>query len=178
MKQSEMFELRKYAGNLDSLFGYKDYTFNDGPARGMRAFDLRNGTGLDLTVVADRGLDIASMRFKGVNIGFDSKVGLRSPALYVEDGVRGFLKQFNAGMLTTCGITYAGGAPARTASARWACTAPTTIRRPPTSQFRPSLSRTRPSSACAGKCARRACSRKTWFCSARSACTPSGRLSR
>lgn len=110
MKQSEMFELRKYAGNLDSLFGYKDYTFNDGPARGMRAFDLRNGTGLDLTVVADRGLDIASMRFKGVNIGFDSKVGLRSPALYVEDGVRGFLKQFNAGMLTTCGITYAGGA--------------------------------------------------------------------
>src|SRR5699024_6610558 len=30
------------------------------------------------------------------------------PALYTEDGGRGFLKQFYAGMLTTCGLTYAG----------------------------------------------------------------------
>ena len=45
-----------------------------------------------------------------MNVSFAAKVGLRAPSLYTEDAGRGFLKQFNAGMLTTCGITYAGAA--------------------------------------------------------------------
>ena len=108
MKKSEMQALRQYVGDLDALCGIKDYTFNDGPARGMRAFDVRNGKGLEMTLLADRGLDIPALAFKGVNVSFASKVGLRKPALYTEDGGRGFLKQFYAGMLTTCGLTYAG----------------------------------------------------------------------
>ena len=76
----------------------------------MRAFDVRNGKGLEMTLVADRGLDIPVLRYKGVNVSFASKVGLRAPSLYTEDAGRGFLKQFYAGMLTTCGITYAGAA--------------------------------------------------------------------
>ena len=110
MKKSEMQALRQYVGDLDALCGIKDYTFNDGPARGMRAFDVRNGKGLEMTLVADRGLDIPVLRYKGVNVSFASKVGLRAPSLYTEDAGRGFLKQFYAGMLTTCGITYAGAA--------------------------------------------------------------------
>ena len=108
MKKSEMPALRKYAGDLSTLFGAKDYTLNDGPARGMRAFDIDNGRGLTMTVLADRALDIPFLRFKGVNVGFGSKTGLRAPQFYTEDGTRGFLKQFNAGLLTTCGLTYAG----------------------------------------------------------------------
>ena len=110
MKKSQEQELRKYTGNLQSLCGCKDYTFNDGPARGIRAFDLMNGNNIRMTVLADRGLDIASLSYKGYNMSFSSKDGIRSPYLYAEDGARGFLKQFNAGMLTTCGITYAGAA--------------------------------------------------------------------
>ncbi len=108
MKKSREFELRKRVGDLNSIFGIKDYVFNDGPAKGTRAFDLNNGNGIHMTVLADRGLDIAFLAYKGVNMGFASKSGLHGPASYVEDGVRGFLKQFNAGLLTTCGITYAG----------------------------------------------------------------------
>lgn len=108
MKKSQEQELRKYTGDLASLCGWTDYTFNDGPARGVRAFDLRNGKNIRMTVLADRGLDIASLSYHGVNMSFFSKDGIRSPHLYAEDGLRGFLKQFNAGMLTTCGITYAG----------------------------------------------------------------------
>ena len=110
MKKSEMQTLRQYVGDLDAIFGIKDYTYNDGPARGMRALDVKNGKGLEMTLVADRGLDIPALRYKGVNISFAGKPGLRSPALYTEDAGRGFLKQFYAGMLTTCGITYAGAA--------------------------------------------------------------------
>ena len=110
MKRSELFELRKKCGDPSGLCGIKDYVFNDGPARGVRAFDLKNGRGIEMTVLADRGLDIPFLSFKGHNIGLLNKVGIRSPYLFQEDGASGFLKQFYAGMMTTCGLTYAGAA--------------------------------------------------------------------
>ena len=110
MKKSQEFELRKKCNNLDAYCGVQDCILNGGPDRGVRAFELKNGRGVEMTMLADRGLDIASFRYKGVNIGLNNKVGVRSPYLYVEDGGSGFLKQFYGGLLTTCGITYAGGA--------------------------------------------------------------------
>jgi len=110
MKKSQEFELRKKCNNLNALCGIKDYLYNDGPSRGLRALDLKNGKNIELTLLADRGLDISSLSYKGVNVGLNNKVGIRSPYLFAEDGASGFLKQFNGGMLTTCGITYAGGA--------------------------------------------------------------------
>ena len=58
MKKSELFELRKRCGDPDALCGVRDVVFNDGPAKGMRALEMRNGRGMELTVLADRGLDI------------------------------------------------------------------------------------------------------------------------
>jgi len=85
MKKSQEFELRKYCGDLSALSGIKDYVYNDGPARGVRALDLKSGTGVEMTVLADRGLDIPYLSYKGVNMGLLSKVGLRSGALYSEN---------------------------------------------------------------------------------------------
>ncbi len=112
MKKSQEQLLRQKAGDLKSLYGIRDCVLNDGPEKGVRAFDLKNGRNLEMTVLADRGMDISSVTFKGKNMSFASKSGIRSPYLYQEDGVRGFLRQFNAGFLTTCGLTYAG-APGR-----------------------------------------------------------------
>ena len=108
MKKSELFELRKRCGDPDALCGVRDVVFNDGPAKGMRALELRNGRGMELTVLADRGLDIPYLSYRGVNIGLINKVGLRSAALYQKEGASGFLKQFYGGMLTTCGLSHAG----------------------------------------------------------------------
>ena len=110
MKKSQEFELRKKYNDLDAYCGVKDCILNDGPDRGVRAFELKNGRGVEMTVLADRGLDVSSLRYKGINIGLNNKVGVRSPYLYTEDGGSGFLKQFHGGLLTTCGITYAGAA--------------------------------------------------------------------
>ena len=110
MKKSQEFELRKWCGDPSALCGIRDFIFNDGPNRGMRGLTLKNGQGMELTVLADRGLDIPYLSYKGTNIGLLNKVGVRSPYLYVEDGASGFLQQFYAGMLTTCGLTYAGAA--------------------------------------------------------------------
>jgi galactose mutarotase-like enzyme len=110
MKKSQEYALRQKIGDLSSVFGIKDYTFNDGPARGMRALELDNGSNIRLTLLPDRGLDIPAFSYKGKNVAFHSKTGLRSPFLYQEEGAKGFLKQFYAGLLTTCGLTYAGAA--------------------------------------------------------------------
>ncbi|MDL2206830.1 aldose 1-epimerase family protein [Eubacteriales bacterium OttesenSCG-928-N13] len=110
MKRSGEHELRKYVGDLSALYGIKRYTMTDGRDNGVRAMDLDNGQGLTMTVLQERGLDIPFLRFKGVNVGFYSKTGISHPAYYQEDGARGFLKQFYAGLLTTCGVTYAGAA--------------------------------------------------------------------
>ena len=108
MKKSQEYEIRKKAGDLNALCGIRDYVFNDGPARGVRAFDLNNGSGILMTVLADRALDIPYLSFKGYNVGVTSKVGIRSPYLFSEEAGIGFLRQFNAGLLTTAGLTYAG----------------------------------------------------------------------
>ena len=110
MKRSQEFELRQRIGDLNAVCGWKEYVYADGMASGVRAFDLKNGKNIEMTILADRALDIPYLSFKGKNMGFTSKQGVRHPGLYQEDGSRGFLKQFNAGLLTTCGITYAGGA--------------------------------------------------------------------
>ena len=110
MKKSEEYALRMRCGDPSALCGIRDYVFNDGPARGVRALELKNGRGIELTILADRGMDIPYLSYKGVNIGLLNKVGVRSPYLYQEEGAHGFLKQFYAGMLTTCGMTYAGAA--------------------------------------------------------------------
>ena len=108
MKKSQEFELRQRIGDLNAVCGYREYEFTDGLSRGTRAIDFKNGGNLEMTVVLDRAFDIPYVTYKGRNMGFVSKQGVRNPAFYHEDGVRGFLKQFSAGLLTTCGMTYAG----------------------------------------------------------------------
>jgi hypothetical protein len=110
VKKSQEYELRKYVGDIETLCGITPFVYDGGPGHGVRAFRAKNGQGLSLTIAADRGLDIPHASFKGVCIGFSSATGVRAPAFYDEDGARGFLKQFYAGLLTTCGITYAGAA--------------------------------------------------------------------
>ena len=108
MKKSQEFELRKHIGDLNAICGWKEYVYADGSASGVRAFDLKNGRNLEMTVLADRAFDLPYVSYKGKNMGFTSKQGVRHPGMYVEEGIRGFLKQFSGGMLTTCGVTYAG----------------------------------------------------------------------
>lgn len=108
MKKSELRALRMRCGDPSALCGIKDYLFNDGPSRGVRALDFNNGRGLEMTVLPDRGLDIPYLKFKGINIGLLNKPGIRSPYLYQREKNSGFLRQFFGGMLTTCGLTHAG----------------------------------------------------------------------
>jgi hypothetical protein len=107
MKLNGKREMLQYAGDLSQLFGIKSYTLTDGRANGVRAFDIKNGSGMEFTVLSDRCLDIAGLSFKGTNCCYLSKTGVVSPGYYEKDG-NGFLRNFISGLLTTCGLRNVG----------------------------------------------------------------------
>ena len=97
----------KYVGDPSQLFGVKEYRIMGGRADNVRAVDIKNGSGLEFTVLPDRGLDIAYLTYKGVNFSYISKVGIVAPQYYNERGGE-FLRSFYAGFLTTCGLRNVG----------------------------------------------------------------------
>lgn len=112
MKVSDKKKYLKKAGDLSSLYGIRDITYNSGRAKGVQAFEVKNGKGLNLEIFPDRGLDIPMLEFVGRNIGLLSKSGLSSPFSYTpsDDGADAFLRQFAGGFMTTCGLTFSGAA--------------------------------------------------------------------
>ena len=100
-------ELLKYIGNLSQTGGCRHYTLSDGWGRGMRAVDINTGSGLQYTVLPDRGLDISLASFKGINLVYQTCNGETHPAFYEPEGL-GWLRTFAAGLLTTCGLTHLG----------------------------------------------------------------------
>jgi hypothetical protein len=102
-------ELMKRIGHISQLAGAKQYKLTSGKGGGAAAIDVKNGSGLEFTILPDRGMDIAWCSFKEIPIGFISKAGVSAPGYY-EESDKGFLKNFYAGLLTTCGYTYMGQA--------------------------------------------------------------------
>jgi hypothetical protein len=100
-------ELLRYVGDFSQVFGIKEFTMVGGKAKGVRAFDVKNGSGLEFTILADRCLDIAGVSFKGTNCSYIAKAGLVAPEYYDESGI-GFLRSYLAGFLTTCGLRNVG----------------------------------------------------------------------
>jgi hypothetical protein len=100
-------ELLKYIGNLSQIGVCRHYTLSDGWGRGMRAIDINTGSGLQYTVLPDRGMDISLASYKGRNLVFLTPNGETHPAFYESDEL-GWLRTFAGGLLTTCGLTHFG----------------------------------------------------------------------
>ena len=100
-------QLLRYVGDLSQVSGIKEYTLTSGKAKGVKAFDVKTGSGLEFTVLADRCLDISGLSFNGINCSYLSKTGIVSPEFYNEHD-KGFLRSFFSGFLTTCGLRNVG----------------------------------------------------------------------
>lgn len=108
MEQLGKREIEARCGHVSQLFGIRNCTLQEGKAKGTRAFQLWNGKGIQMTVLPDKCFSIPELWFQGINLGFISKAGICAPEFYQEEGTRGFLRNFEAGFLTTCGLTYMG----------------------------------------------------------------------
>ncbi len=98
---------RSYYGHDTQFFGVEEHRLVGGKGDGMRLFQVRNGSGLEFTVSADRAADISRLSYKGVNLNYMGPAGYVSPAYYDQPGF-GFLKSFTCGFLTTCGLQTIG----------------------------------------------------------------------
>ena len=99
--------MNPYIGHESQMSGVEEHRRVGGKGDGMRLFQVRNGKGLEFTVVADRCADISRLSFRGVNMGYFAPCGYVAPAYY-DDREDGFLKSFSCGFLTTCGLTAVG----------------------------------------------------------------------
>ena len=81
----------------------------DGPGRGQRLLAIRNATGIGLELALDRGFDISSATWRGVNVGWNSANGQPWPPnpIDTEEGT-GFYRNLD-GFLVTCGLDHIGG---------------------------------------------------------------------
>lgn len=100
-------ETIKYIGNLSQLGHCRHYSLTEGWARGMRAADISTGSGLQFTVLPDRGMDISLASYKGKNLVFLTCNGETHPSYFEPESI-GWLRTFAAGLLTTCGLSYLG----------------------------------------------------------------------
>lgn len=100
-------ELLKHIGNQAQLGGTRHYTLTDGWSRNLRGIDINSGSGLQYTILPDRGMDISLASYKGINLVYLTCNGETNPA-YFEPENFGWLRTFTAGLLTTCGLTYLG----------------------------------------------------------------------
>lgn len=104
-------ELMAKTGNIAQLCEVRPATLSDGKSNGVRVYDMTTGGGLNCTVIADKGMDMFHLNYKGTNLCFHAKPGIVNASLADLYGMGGgFLRSLAGGMFYTCGLSNNGGA--------------------------------------------------------------------
>ena len=99
--------IRNYIGKPEQLFSVREGRFSGGKADGVRFIEVDNGTGLHVTLLPDRCLDIYQVRINGRSLNYLTPNGITAPAYYSPFG-EGWSDGFFGGFLFTCGLTNIG----------------------------------------------------------------------
>ena len=99
--------IRDYIGKPEQLFSVREGRFSGGKADGVRFIEVDNGTGLHVTLLPDRCLDIYQVRLGGRSFNYLTANGITAPAYYNPFG-EGWSDGFFGGFLFTCGLTNIG----------------------------------------------------------------------
>jgi hypothetical protein len=103
-------ELEARSGEFSQIAGVTLVTLGDGAGRGVRALVFRTGSGLEFWVLVDRAFDVAKCQFRGIELGWQSPVGIRAPWFHEvnDEGGASFHRSFS-GFLMTAGLDHTGG---------------------------------------------------------------------
>lgn len=94
--------------NPAQLGGIETSVLDNGAGRGTRIAWINTGTGLRYKVVIDRAMDVADAFYNQHSLAWLSHSGITSPQPFSNRGLD-WLRTFNGGLLTTCGLTHVGG---------------------------------------------------------------------
>jgi hypothetical protein len=92
-------ELDRHSVDLRQFIDFRSATLSTG----MRIIEAYNSSGLTFSVLPDRGLDIWTAHYNGLPLTWISPGSPHPP-----DFGQSWLRQFNGGLLTTCGLTHVG----------------------------------------------------------------------
>ncbi|MBW4435955.1 MAG: aldose 1-epimerase family protein [Pleurocapsa minor GSE-CHR-MK-17-07R] len=104
--------LESYMSDLRQVADIRLVTLDDGQERGVRAAEVRTGSGFDFTVLLDRAMDIGTATYQGIPLAWQSGTGAVHPHRYEPEDL-GWLRSFHGGLLALCGITNAGFTPGK-----------------------------------------------------------------
>lgn len=107
MNDFDYSKINQYVGDISQIAGIRHFELKEGRSKGVEAYEIKTGAGLEYTVLADRGMDISRANYRGTNFSYISNTGVVSPAYFEEEGAK-TLRSFIPGLLTTCGLTYYG----------------------------------------------------------------------
>lgn len=96
-------ELRRLTGSLEQVAGVRDICFTSGRARGLGAYEIKNGR-LFLRVLKDRNLDIEELSYGGTGFNFLAKTGLLAPGAADVSTGAGAQRSIMGGFLFTSGL--------------------------------------------------------------------------
>lgn len=94
--------------HISQVGGIETAVLDNGPGKGTRIAWINTGSGLRFKVVIDRAMDIAEAYFNASNLTWISALGVTSPQPLADRGTD-WLRTFTGGLVTTCGLTHAGG---------------------------------------------------------------------
>jgi hypothetical protein len=102
-------ELLRRLGSLAQVAGIELMTFGEGHARGVRALDIRTGSGFRFSVIPDRGMDVGPAEFQGTGLCWLPPKGLAGPWFYEgdQDDVA-WLRVGLGGLFNTAGLVSIG----------------------------------------------------------------------
>lgn len=92
--------MNKKISNLEQIMYARIFKSEDSASFGNRFLDIYNGK-FNILISLDKGFDIASLKYKGINISFLSKNGINNTK-------SSFLTSFEGGFLYTCGFENVG----------------------------------------------------------------------
>ncbi|MCC5937851.1 MAG: aldose 1-epimerase family protein [Lunatimonas sp.] len=100
--------MRGKVGNRCQVGGIELAVLDNGPARGSRIAWIDTGAGLRYKVLLDRGMDIAEAFYQQHSLAWMSHSGPVNPQPMSDRGID-WLRTFGGGLMTTCGLSHAGG---------------------------------------------------------------------
>lgn len=99
--------LRRRSIDPARIAGVSPIVFDDPQRRGVRALQVRNATGLGLTLVPDRGLGASELLYGGVPLTWYGP-GSATPSSNLDPSADAFNRTFFGGLVTTCGMDAFG----------------------------------------------------------------------
>ena len=100
-------EMLECTGSMKQFCGIDRVQYCEGKSKGVEALFFRTGSGLNFTVLPDRGLDIYNAEYNGIPLAYLTPAGVVSPKYYDKQGWS-WIRTFGGGLLTTCGLLNVG----------------------------------------------------------------------